>query len=202
MFVQVIQGRVSDAEEYRAAIERWVRDIGPHAIGWLGSTSGVTADGIGITVARFESEESARANSNRPEQHTWWMETAKLFSGDVTFHDSREVYEVGDGGSDNAGFVQIIQGRTTDPKRLIEIMRRTEEPLRQSRPDVLGGLVCLHDDNLYTDVFYFTSETEARAAEGREPPADAKALLEEEATLAPDPTYFDLAHPWLHSPHS
>jgi hypothetical protein len=45
MFVQVIQGHVSDAAQVRAQLDRWVEEVAPGAVGWLGSTSGVTDDG-------------------------------------------------------------------------------------------------------------------------------------------------------------
>ena len=38
--------------------------------------------------ARFESEEAAQANSDRPEQGAWWAETAKVFDGEATFRNS------------------------------------------------------------------------------------------------------------------
>ena len=49
-------------------IKSWRRDVKPGAKGYLGSTSGITPDGRSITLARFESEAAARANSERPEQ--------------------------------------------------------------------------------------------------------------------------------------
>ncbi len=60
MFVQVIQGQTEDPEAIRAALDRWIADLSPGATGFLGSTSGVTDDGTSITLARFDSEESAR----------------------------------------------------------------------------------------------------------------------------------------------
>ena len=42
MFVQVIQGKVSERADARAAMERWQRELAPDAKGWLGSTAGVT----------------------------------------------------------------------------------------------------------------------------------------------------------------
>src|SRR6266508_1488720 len=68
MFVQVIQGQVSDAGQARAALDRWVQELAPGAPGWLGSTAGVTEDGRFIALARFESEEAAKRNSDRPGQ--------------------------------------------------------------------------------------------------------------------------------------
>jgi hypothetical protein len=67
MFVQVIRGQVSDPEQLTAG-----------APGWLGSTAGVTEDGRFVALARFESQEAARRNRDRPEQGQWWMETSKL----------------------------------------------------------------------------------------------------------------------------
>ena len=55
MFAQVIQGQVGDAAALRGAIDRWVQNVSPGAIGWLGSTGGVTEDGRFIAIVRFES---------------------------------------------------------------------------------------------------------------------------------------------------
>jgi hypothetical protein len=41
----------------------------------------LTDDGRFIALARFESEEAARRNTDRPEQDRWWTEIAKLFTG-------------------------------------------------------------------------------------------------------------------------
>src|SRR5215510_13111569 len=111
MFVQVIQGRVSDAAAMRSAMDQWLRDLAPGATGWLGSTAGVTEDGRFIALARFESEEAAQRNSDRREQGQWWMETSKLFTGEVTFGDSSDVTVDVHGDPDQAGFVQLMQGR-------------------------------------------------------------------------------------------
>src|SRR2546423_841431 len=107
MFIQVIEGKVGDPELLRRQTEAWRREIKPGAKGYLGSTGGITPDGRGITLARFESEAAARANSERSEQGSWWNETAKAFDGEVTFRDCRDVDELLGGGSNDAGFVQI-----------------------------------------------------------------------------------------------
>src|SRR4051812_36707219 len=103
MFMQVIQGQVIDAEEMRRAMDRWVAELAPGAKGWLGSTGGVTEDGRFIATARFESEDAARANSDRPEQGMWWSQAEKSLS-DVVFHDCSDVMLINGGGSDRAGF--------------------------------------------------------------------------------------------------
>jgi hypothetical protein len=200
VFVQVIQGRVGDAGQLRARMEQWVRDLSGGAIGWLGSTAGVTADGTGIAVARFESADAARRNSERPEQGQWWAQTAKVFDGDVTFHDCSQVHLFGRGGSDDAGFVQVMQGRYTDPARAVELLQRSEQPLRELRPDVIGGELCLHGDGGFTQAVYFTSEAEARAGENTQPPPEVQAWLDEEAAMTTDLVFYDLTDPWLQSP--
>jgi hypothetical protein len=117
MFVQVIRGQVSDPEQVHAALNRWSQQLAAGAQGWLGSTAGVTEDGRFVALARFESEEAARHNSDRPEQGQWWMETSKLFTGDVMFRDSSDVNADVNGDPDTAGFVQVLQGRGSDPER-------------------------------------------------------------------------------------
>lgn len=199
MFIQVIKGKVTDRAELKAMLDRWQDEQAPHATGWLGSTGGVTADGTFVGLIRFESAEAARANSERPEQHQWWMETSKLFSGDVTFHDCVETEKFLRGGSDEAGFVQIMQGRATDVARLRELNREMDQ-YAGFRPDLIGGMVALHGDGGFTEAAYFTSEAEARKGEQLEPPAAIKALMDEEMSLVADLTYYDLPEPWLRSP--
>jgi hypothetical protein len=199
MFIQTIQGHVSDADELKAGLDKWARELAPRAIGWLGTTSGVTADGTFIALVRFDSAESARRNSDRPEQHQWWMETAKLFSGEVIFRDSREVELMAGGGSDQAGFVQVIQGKVSDEARVRDLDRRMLPRLSELRPDVLGGVNAYHGDGAFTTAVYFTSEQAAREGERKEPPPDVKALLDEEQSLYVEgPVFFDLPRPWLY----
>ena len=81
MFAQLIQGRTSDAEAVRTALDTWMQELQPGSIGWLGSTIGVADDGRFVAVARFESAEAAARNSERPEQSRWWEETQRLFDG-------------------------------------------------------------------------------------------------------------------------
>ncbi|MFD1930068.1 MULTISPECIES: hypothetical protein [Nonomuraea] len=201
MFIQVIKGRTADAGQLRAALDRWVDELAPGAQGWLGTTAGVTEDGTFVNLARFGSEEAARANSGRPEQHQWWMETSKLISGDIVFHDSSEVVSFLGGGSDEAGFVQIIEGRTRDVARMRELNDLYEARFTDFRPDVLGGIAALYDDGAFTQAIYFTSEAAARDGERKQPPAELKELFDEEMALYEgDLAFYDLREPWLFSP--
>jgi hypothetical protein len=201
MFVQVIQGKVADADKVRAAVEQWVQDLAPGATGWLGSTGGVTEDGRCILVARFESEEAARRNSDRPEQDRWWKETAKLFTGDVTFRDSTDVTVDVSGDPDQAGFVQVMQGRGSDPERARQLMAQDSDKWADLRPDVIGSVAVGHDGGAYTMVMYFTSEAEAREGERKELPPELAAQMEELNKLnVGAPEFFDLKQPWTLSP--
>jgi hypothetical protein len=200
MFVQVIQGKIADADGLREAVQRWRDTIASDVPGWLGTTGGATADGTAIAVVRFDSEDAARHNSDRPEQQQWWAEASRYFAGDVTFHDCVDTLTFMGGGSDDAGFVQIIQGRTTNADRLRELMGESSDALREYRPEIIGGLVALHGDGGFTQVVYFTSEEAARSGEHREAPADLQALDQEVSSLFTDATFFDLTNPWLWSP--
>jgi len=204
MFLQVFHGRVTEAATVRQGLEDWIARLAPGARGWLGSTEGVTDDGTFVAVARFDSPEAARRNSGRAEQGEWWSEMSKLFVGGVTFHDCSQVSAFRGGGSDDAGFVQVMQGRTRDMARLRAISAELEQQFPDLRPDLLGFLVGEHDDDPrgFTFVGYFTSEDAARAGEREQPPPQAADLLREEMDLMQDVVYFDLREPWLHSPRA
>jgi len=201
MFVQVIQGKVSDKDKARERMTSWVAELGPGSIGWLGSTGGVTDDGTLVLIARFESEESARANSDRPEQGEWWSETEAIFDGEPTFHDSTMVRVDNPGDPDQAGFVQVMQGQVSDPERAGQLMFGDDMGLAAYRPDILGRLLAGHDDGMWTMAIYFTSEADARAGEAKEAPPEMEARMTEMQSLAVgEPTFLDLRDPWLESP--
>lgn len=197
MFIQVIQGKAADPAGLSDAFDRWMHECAAGAVGWLGSTSGITDDGTFIAVARFESEDAARRNSARPEQDAWWTETQKCFAGDVTFFDSANVTTWLAGGSDDAGFVQVMRGYLKDPDRMRSVMDQHADEMRERRPEVIGSTVALHDDNEYVQTIYFTSEAEARIGEQQPPPPE---VAEQLAAEMADARYFDLHHPRMMSP--
>jgi hypothetical protein len=201
MFVQVIRGKVADPAQVRAAMERWMRELAPGASGWLGSTAGVTDDGRFVALARFESADAARRNSTRPEQDAWWSEVSKAFDGDVTFADSEDVDPDVIGDPDSAGFVQVMAGRTSNARRVRELMDSSRGATRSLRPDILGSVDVLQDDGRFTMAVYFTSEQEAREGERKEPPPEIASMMEELNSLASGEIEFlDLKSPWLYSP--
>lgn len=59
---------------------------------------------------------------------------------EVTVHDGPAAYTHMTGDAHRTGFVQVIQGRTSDRRRFRELLR-AEEPFFACRPDCLGELV-------------------------------------------------------------
>jgi hypothetical protein len=192
MFIQVIQGHVKDADRLKERVLEWERTLGADADGWLGSTSGVTGDGTSVAVVRFESRAHADASSARPEQDAWWAETATCYDGDVAFRDYDDAFTMLDGGSDDAGFVQVMHGRTSDAAKLRAFMQGSLDGLRDMRPEIIGGTVAIADDGDFTQTIYFTSEAAAREGEQQEMPAD---VADQMGEMTVD-EYLDLTDPW------
>ena len=200
MFVQVIQGPVTDEAPLLEALDDWVKRLSEGADGWLGSTSGTTDDGTFVGIVCFADEAAARRNSDRPEQGDWWSGTSKHFSGDVTFHDSTDAESIRGGASPDAAFVQVIQGRTSDTAKLRASEKEMDTVMPGLRPDLLGLVVGTHADGTFTEVAYFSSEDEARRGEAEEPPEEVRAAMEEGMSLMDDVAYLDLRRPVMHQP--
>jgi hypothetical protein len=196
MYVQVIRGRTSDPDALKAQGEKWDEEVRPGAIGYLGVTSGVTADGEAVTIARFEDEESAAQNAARPEQTAWWQEMEKLFDGPVSFAGSSDVHLMLGGGSNDAGFVQVMEGTIADPDAATAFEQATEHLLREARPDLIGSIRVNHGDGRFTEAAYFTSEADARKGEEEEPPENVEGMTEYMENLKIE-RYLDLTDPVL-----
>jgi hypothetical protein len=181
VFIQVIQGKCTRQDELRAAAEGWRDELSGGATGWLGGTYGFTDDDEFIGVVRFESREAAMANSARPEQGAWSERMMGLMAGPVEFHDCDDVTLFLDGGSDDAGFVQIIRGKVDDPA-----------PLKA----MLGDTLALEPDGTFTQTVAFSDEESARRGEGVEPPPEVREGLE---VMLKGATFYDLRHPWFES---
>jgi hypothetical protein len=199
MFIQIIQGTCRDPEALRRQIEMWRRDVGPHAEGWLGGTYGLTEDNTFVGMVRFESKEAAARNSTRPEQSAWWAQTERCFEGEVTFHDADNAMTFLDGGADDAGFVQVMQGRLVDPERFREFMDLPMDLLQQTRPEIIGGVMAMEPDGTFTETVAFRSEEEARIGERKEMPAELSQAFENQMAQMQEVTYLDLHHPWFAS---
>lgn len=199
MFIQVITAKVVDAEALWRQVDRWETDVRPGAEGFLGSTAGITDDGRLIVLARFESAEAARRNSERPEQGAWWAETEKAIE-DPRFQDSVEVVVMGAGGSNDAGFVQVMRGHVVDAAKMEDLqgrMKEFESAMAEMRPDVIGDVTAMHGDGTFTDAVYFRSEAEARSNEANEMPEEMQAMFAEWTSAATIDEYLDLKQPRL-----
>ena len=195
MFVQVIKGHTSDPTMLRRQLDRWNSDVRPGAIGFEGSTVGVADDGTFIALARFSDAAAAARNSERVEQGAWWEETAKLIDGEASFRESSDVSLLFEGGTDDAGFVQVMEGTVKDREQ-VEAFETPDmlEQLRAARPDLLGGHRVWFDDGTYVDAAYFTSEADARKGEGSMEFSEQAAAYGE---LFGETTYTDLRDPLI-----
>ena len=197
MFIQVIQGRCHDADRLRKQLDVWERDLAPGADGFLGSTGGLTDDGTFVAVVRFDSREQADAQSSRPEQDAWWQETSTCYDGEVDFRNYDDAFTMLDGGSDDAGFVQVMQGRVDDAAGFRSFMQAPMDGLREMRPEIIGGTVAVADDGQFTQTIYFTSQEAAREGEKQEMPAEVQRDMEAGMGQMHDLTYFALPPPWF-----
>jgi hypothetical protein len=195
MFVQVIKGRTDDPTGLRRQLQRWRDEVKPGAVGFEGSTVGVAEDGTFVVLARFSDAGAAQKNSGRPEQAAWWEATAKYLDGDPTFRESTDTATLLGGGSNDATFVQIMEGSVKDRARA-EALETPDmlDQLRAARPDLLGSHRVWFDDGTYIEAAYFTSEADARS--GEQSPAFT-APQQEYIELFGEPTFTDLREPLI-----
>ena len=105
------------------------------------------------------------------------------------------------GDLDSAGFVQVMQGRTSDGARALELMADDDPEWQGYRPDVLGSLMAVHGEDAWTMAIYFTGEADARAGEQKEPPESIrKAMAELDSLAIGETSFIDLKDPWLAGP--
>jgi hypothetical protein len=196
MFVQVIKGRTNDAEGLRRHGDRWAAELRPGAAGYLGGTAGIADDGTFVALARFEDEAAAKTNSDRPEQTAWWDELLALVDGEPTVRESSDVQMLFGGGSNDAGFVQVMEGTAADRAKA-EALETPEmlEQLRTARPDLIGSLRVWFPDGAFVEAAYFTSEEAARAGESS---TDFSGAQEDFNEAFGEMTFIDLRDPQLH----
>ena len=122
---------------------------------------------------------------------------AALFDGPVEFHDSDDVTLLFNGGSDDAGFVQIIRGKVDDPARLRAVMTSdTRRGCTRCVPTSSARPWPSRPDGTYTETVAFTDEESARSGEGQPPPPEIASELEYAMQGA---RFYDLRDPWFSS---
>jgi hypothetical protein len=200
MFLQVIDGQVSDRAGLRERLDRWTAELSSGAEGWLGTTWGFYDGDKVIALVRFESADAAKRNSDRPEQGEWWSGVSSTFAGEPSFADFDDVIVLGPGGSDEAGFVQVMRGRVIDPERERRMTKEFSTMPPGFRPDIIGGVAAIADDGSFTQVMYFTSEEAAREGEKQPMPPEMQTMMEESQSNTAEITFIDLTSPVFNSP--
>lgn len=198
MFIQVIEGKAKDPEGMRRVLERRRDEAPAGAIGFLGATTVISPDGTVVTMARFEDEEKAMQNSARPETAAFAEELQKYAEGPPTYHNCTEVDTFRDGGSNDAGFVQIMIGTAVDKAKAQAAEKEAAPMLEKLRPDVIGGITAW-DGDWYCQAIYFTSEAEAREGEKKFDTlsGEDQKKFQEMMAASGEPRYIDGPNPIL-----
>jgi hypothetical protein len=198
MFIQVIEGKTSDPENFRRVLEEYGDSAREGAIGFLGATTAIAPDGSVVTMARFEDEASAMKNSARAETNAMSEQLMKYSDGEPTYHNCTEVESFLGGGTDAAGFVQFMIGTATDKTKAKASDAEVEPMLRGLRPDVLGG-VTAWDGDWWCQAIYFTSEADAREGEKKFETltGDDRSRFEEMMAAYGEPRFVDGPNPIL-----
>jgi hypothetical protein len=131
----------------------------------------------------------------RPAQGEWWASVEPLFEGPVEFHDCDDVLLMLGGGSDDAGFVQIVRGRVRDPERLRSTMDRVGTILHEARPEIIGATIAIEPDGSFTETVAFTDEAAAREGEAKDMPVELQELVGD--VFTGEESYLDLRQPFF-----
>ena len=195
MFIQMVQGRCSRQDEMRGLVDDWCGSMAARP-GWLGGTYGFTDDDRFVGVVRFDSSSACLEAAGMPDAATWWAGAEALFDGGCEIHESEDVSMMLDGGSDNAGFVQVMRGRVGDADKFRHFMTDAEmtSMLHSARPEIIGATLAMETDGSFVETIAFTSEDAARKGEQTEMPADMAAEFQ---SAMSDVEYLDLHHPWF-----
>ena len=193
MFIQMVQGRCNRQDDMHRHVDDWCAQMSERP-GWLGGTYGFTDDDRFVGVVRFESEAACRENSQRPDAGMWWAAAEQCFDGAPEIHQSEDVTLMLEGGSDDAGFVQVMRGRVLDAERMRQFSSDTEmtNMLHEARPEIIGSTLLIEPDGTFTETIAFTDEATARIGEKKQIPSG----MDWENKIA-DVEYLDLHHPWF-----
>jgi hypothetical protein len=195
----MVEGRSSRHDEMRGLVEDWCGSMADQP-GWLGGTYGFTDDGRFVGVVRFDSSAACKESSTRDGAAMWWAGAEALFDGGCRIHESEDVTMMFDGGSDSAGFVQVMCGRVGDPSALRHITTDTTmtSMLHDARPEIIGATLAVEADGTFVETIAFTDEESARKGEQLDMPEDVR---EELMTAMADVEYLDLHRPWFATHH-
>jgi hypothetical protein len=199
VFIQMVEGNSSRQDEMRGLVDDWCGSMADRP-GWLGGTYGCTDDGRFVGVVRFDSSTACKESSAGEAAATWWAGAEALFDGRCRIHESDDVTMMFDGGSDSAGFVQVMRGRVGDPDKLRHITSDTAmtSMLHQARPEIIGATLAVEPDGTFVETIAFTDEDSARKGEQLDMPQDVR---DELMAAMNDVEYLDLHQPWFATHH-
>jgi hypothetical protein len=197
MLVRTVRGCATDPISLHQHWTRWERSLAAGVDGYLGATAGVATDETFIAMIRFAWIDAAERSTKSPQQAARWHDVLGQLRDPVA-EDTERTDVWNKGGSDDAGFVQIRQGRSSHPDRLRDLYVNGQ-PVRMGphRPEVLGGMFAWHDNGGFTLSAYFSSEDAARRGENLH---EFKSFFDDIDDVMHDLTYIDLHEPWLSTP--
>ena len=115
----------------------------------------------------------------------------------MTFTESSDTAEFLGGGSNDAGFVQVMKSTGVDRAQLDRLDAQFEK-FAKIRPDLIGGLRVWTGPDSCIEANYFTSEADARKGEQAEMPAELQALMADFGQAMANTEFLDLTDPKLH----
>ncbi|MFP5297817.1 MAG: hypothetical protein ACLGHL_02375 [Actinomycetota bacterium] len=164
--------------------------------GWRSAVAGIARTDEFLAALEFTDPPSAAAALSDLTVSGWFKEVEGCLKDPET-RDSFEGETLIAGTREDAGFIQVIRGRTTDRERWTAINEAMQEVMRTHRPEVLAASIAWFDDDHFSETVFFTSEQEAREGESREFPGGMAGLFGELMNLVEDLTYVDVRDPWI-----
>lgn len=196
MFIQMVQGRCSREDEMRGLVDGWCSAMADQP-GWLGGTYGFTDDQRFVGVVRFDSKTACEECAAAPDAGLWWASAEALFDEPCEIHQSEDVSMMLDGGSDSAGFVQVMYGKVGDADALRHLNSdEMTSMLHEARPEIIGSTLALEPDGTFIETVAFSDEASARRGEQQDMPEDVR---DELMSAMADVSYLDLHRPWFAS---
>lgn len=186
MLVQVLTALVAERDE----LAERAHQAGSAAPGIRALTGGVTDDGRFVAVARFE----------KGSPGAWWAGLEACLVGPVVVRESSDVEVILGGVTGDAGFIEVIEGRTADRAVFMQLERELEHSFSAERPDFLGSLLLWWPDGAWMEVASFTSADDVRAGDARSLPPSVEELVASWEEVAGRTSQLDIAAPWFFGP--
>jgi len=195
MFIQMVQGDCTRQGDMRMLVDSWCAGIADEE-GWLGGTYGFTDDGRFVGIARFTNAQACVDSAKRPGSAAFWALALELFDGAVGIHQSDDVTLMFDGGSEDAGFIQVLTGQLRDAAQMRYLLADQDMTamLHASRPEILGATLAIGADGTFTETVAFTDEAMARQGETIRMPEQVQRTLDNAVAQV---EYLNLRDPWF-----